>query len=240
MVVYGRNTVTEALKSKFPVFSLYLEENIHEDEKIREILKLAKKAGCNINYTAGRNLQKLTRSTEHQGVACEIEYIESKFNDIDWDMDRGYIFISEATFEQNIGAIIRTAECAGLGGVLVPNKVEITATIAKISTGALFHIPVISYSIYQAISKFKKEGFKIYGIERGGNNYFEEELSSRSLFIIGGEDKSLSEGIRAECDSILEIPQFGEINSLNMSNASSIIMYEYVRQNYKGQSLSNV
>lgn len=232
MIVYGRNTVTEALKSKFTVTSLYIEDRIRVDEKIQEILSLAKKSGVKIINSPNGRIKQLAKSDEHQGVACDVDYIETKISEVDWSLDQGFIYISEATFEQNIGAIIRTAECAGFGGVVIPNKFNINSTIAKISTGALFHIPVISFPIYQAISQFKKEGFKIYGIERGGNNYFEEQLSSRSLFIIGGEDKSLTEGIREECDAILEIPQFGKINSLNMSAASSIIIYEYVRQNF--------
>lgn len=233
MIVYGRNTVIEAIKSLYPVDTLFVEENIKHDEKIANILRLAKQSNIDIQFFPNKSLSKITRSEEHQGIACDIEYKESKFNEIDWENDMGFIYISEATFEQNIGAIIRTAECAGFGGVIIPNKVEITPTIAKISTGALFHIPVISYPIYQAIKDFKKEGYAIYGIERDGKSYFEEEISSRALFIIGGEDKSLSDGVREECDAILEIPQFGKINSLNMSNASSIVIYEYVRQNSK-------
>ena len=160
MIVYGRNTVSEALKSNYSVKALYLEENIKKDHRIEDILNQAKKHSPKVEYTSNKILQKITLTQEHQGVACEVDFREFKFNDIKWDNDKAYIYISEATFEQNVGAIIRTAECAGFGGVIIPNNIKITPTIAKISTGALFHIPIIKYPIYQTIKEFKKEEVK--------------------------------------------------------------------------------
>jgi len=235
MIVYGRNTVLEGLKSDYRIKEIFLEDHINTDSKISEIKALASDKNIPIKYISHKELGKLTKSQEHQGVGCNIEYKEAELRDIDLNQEKGYIYISESTFEQNIAAIIRTAECAGFGGVLIPNKINITPTIAKISTGAVFHLPVIRYPIFQAIKEFKKNGFFVYGIERGGNYYFNETINSKSLFIIGGEDKSLSDPVRKDCDAILEIPQFGKINSLNMSNASSILIYEYVRQNFKSE-----
>jgi 23S rRNA (guanosine2251-2'-O)-methyltransferase len=233
VIVFGRNTVIEALKSSYDCRRVNLQENINVDEKIGQILELAKRKRIEVNYTSRKSLSRSSHSEEHQGVLCDINYEEFHLRDIDFSKDKPFLYIYEATYEHNVGAIIRTAECAGFGGVVIPNKIEITPTIAKISTGALFHIPVIRYPIFQALKEFKKEGYAVYGIERGGEKYFDVKLAERSLFIIGGEDKSLGETITKECDAVLEIPQFGRINSLNMSNASSIIMFEYVRQNFK-------
>lgn len=208
-----------------------IESSIGIDEKVQEIVELAQQRKIKIDKSSPKKIQLFAKSGEHQGVACEVIFRTKNTNDINWDEDKAYIYISESHYEHNIGAITRTAECAGFGGVIFPKNISVNSLIAKISTGAIFHIPIYSGPIYQTIKEFKNKGFSIYGIERGGKRYFDVELDKRSLFIIGGEDKSLSEGVSKECNEILEIPQFGKINSLNMSNASSIVIYEYVRQN---------
>lgn len=238
LTIYGRNTLIQALNSKHKVTNVYLEENIKEDEKVSTIIDLAKKTGSRIEYVGRIRLQNITNSNEHQGVAAITEFKELKIKELTSEnLSKSFIYISEATFEHNIGAIIRSAECLGFGGVLIPKDIEITSTIAKISTGALFYIPVISISIFQAIKTFKEMGFFIFGIERGGRNYFEYDLSSPNLYIIGGEDKSLSENLRSRCDGILEIPQSGATNSLNMSVAAGIIISEDIKQKLSGVSV---
>ncbi len=231
MLIYGRNTVTQALNSKFVVTSITLEENIFKDEKISGILNTAKKANVRIDFVSKSRLSSLVKSHEHQGVIADVQFKETKLNEIDFNQNKkSFIYISEASFEHNIGAIIRTAECLGMGGVILPKNIDITATIAKISTGAVFFIPIIKIPIFQAIKSFREKGFFIYGIERVGKKYFEYDLSLNNLYIIGGEDKSLTDNVRSRCDGILEIPQFGETNSLNMSVAAGIIIGEDLRQ----------
>jgi 23S rRNA (guanosine2251-2'-O)-methyltransferase len=235
MIVYGRNTVLEALKSNYDVLELYLQEFIPFDEKIKEINKHASKRKVEIKRTTHKALTKLVGEDEHQGIAAKINYHDANLYDVLSNLNsntksKSFIYISDATYDHNIGAIIRSAECAGLAGVIVPTKINITSKIAKISTGALLHIPIIKLSIFQAIKSLHKEGYKICGIERDGNSYFNADLNQDCLFIIGGEDRSLTENIRTECDEILEIPQFGKINSLNMSVASSIVIFEHIRQ----------
>src|SRR5260221_13168080 len=231
MLAYGRNTVTEALKSNFKVREVFLEANINQDPKIANITKLAEDSGVRVSFANIKVLNKLAHSDEHQGVACDIEFHEKKLKEVLTPEANSFIYISEATFEQNIGAIIRTAECAGISGVIIPNSMSITPTIAKISTGAVFHIPIIKSAIYPTIKEFKNSFYQIIGIERNGESITSATLPLSCLFLIGGEDKSLSDGVRKECDKIIEIPQFGHVNSLNMSVASAIVIYEFVRQN---------
>ena len=233
MVAYGRNTVFEALKSDFEVKDIYFQEQIHQDEKISQIMKLARERDIKPQFVSQKQLSKIAKSDEHQGVICSIQFHDYKLREIlNRDNLNSFVYISEATFEHNIGAIIRTAECAGLSGVIIPNNINITSTVAKISTGALFHIPIIQMSIFQTIKELQKNGFNIVGIERNGTKFTEVTLPKNNLFIIGGEDKSLSDQVRNESDIIIEIPQFGKVNSLNMSVATGVIIFEYVRQNY--------
>jgi len=231
MLVYGRNTVTEALLSTYKCTKLFLDENINEDEKIFNILELARTKGIEIVKTSGKHISTLTHSMETQNIALEVDYRASTLKEaLELNPDKSFVYISESMNEGNIGAIIRTAEIAGFAGVILPNHLNITPTIAKTSTGALFSIPVIKYPILQTIKELKKEAFDIVGIERGGENLYKSHLSNNCLFIIGGEDKSLSDPVKKECNIIAEIPQFGKINSLNMSVATAIVIFEHIRQ----------
>lgn len=230
MIFYGRNIVIEALKSNYSSSTVYIQTDINESEKISELIELAKGQNVPIKNISRQELSRLTKSDEHQGVAIETDFHESKLQvDAIADND-AYIYISEVTFEHNVGAIIRSAECSGFKGVILPKKVEITPTIAKTSAGALFHIPIHKESIFNAIKKFKDSSYSVFGIEVDGESYFNVDLTGPSLFIIGGEDKSLSTPVRDKSDAILEIPLEGKVNSLNMSVAASIVMYERLRQ----------
>jgi len=233
MITYGRNTVIEALKSNFKVTEVYIEETIRSDDKISKLLDLASEKNSKLINISHKKLSKLIGNDEHQGVACKVDFFEYKLKDIlekNVGENNSMIYISEATYEHNIGAIIRTAECAGLMAVILPQSLNITPTIAKISTGALFHIPIIRQSIFQTIKEVKKYQYYITGIERNGVLLNKANISNNNLFIIGGEDKSLTKPVSDLCDQIIEIPQFGLVNSLNMSVAAGIIIYEYVRQ----------
>lgn len=232
MIFYGRNVAQEALRSSlFRSSQLILQKDINQDSKISELIQSAKQSSTPIKYIDRSEISKLTHSDEHQGVAVDVEYSLRKLSKLAvQDKTNAYIYISTATYEHNIGAITRTAEVAGFQGVIIPKNVSITPTIARTSAGAIFHIPIYSESIFNAIKKFEQESFYIFGIERGGQHYFDVDLTENSLFIIGGEDKSLSESVSKKCDNILTIPQEGSVNSLNMSVATAIVMFDRVRQ----------
>jgi 23S rRNA (guanosine2251-2'-O)-methyltransferase len=232
MIVYGRNTVIEALNSSHNCEELFLQLDLKVDEKINKILDLSSKENIPIRRISSKEIKKITSSEETQGVALKLNFKESNIKDLLKANSNGVIYISDATYEHNIGAIIRTAECAGFSGVIIPSDIKITPTIAKISTGAVFNIPIVSYSIFNAIKVFKENGYFIYGIERGGKNLFESSTPLKSLFIIGSEDKGLSKPVADKCDEILEIPQFGKVNSLNMSVASAIVIYNHLKNNF--------
>jgi len=227
MLFYGRNVALEALKSRHQVQRLLIQQQIFKDEKIQRIITLAKEDDISIEEISLKQLSKQTHSEEHQGIAVEVQFHYGR----NIDPQKGsYIYISEATFEHNIGAITRTAECVGLTGVIIPKDISITPVTARTSAGAIFHIPIFQQSLFNTIKLFSSNGVPIYGIERDGKPYFSVELTGPSLFIIGGEDKSLSKQVREECTEILEIPQSGLVNSLNMSVATAIVLYEQARQ----------
>jgi 23S rRNA (guanosine2251-2'-O)-methyltransferase len=232
MIFYGRNVLLEALSSDHVVCrNLFLQQDIKIDEKISQIIELAKNKKVTIQYLSSKEITKSTNSNEHQGVYGDIQLnntldIESLSDNENFSV----IYISDATYEHNIGAIIRSAEVSGVNAVILPKDIKITPTVARASVGALFHIPIMHEAIFNSIKKFKDNGFQIIGIERDGTRYFDADLTGKTMFIIGGEDKSLSDAIRKKCDLIAEIPQLGKVNSLNMSVAASIVMFERLKQ----------
>ncbi len=231
MIFYGRNIVLEALKSKYKAHEIFIEKNINRDEKITLILDAAKAAGVTIRTKDRKEISHITKSQEHQGVAIDLNYHIEAINKNDIRQDSAYMYISDATFEHNVGAIIRTCEVAGFAGVILPKNLNITPVIAKTSAGGIFHLNIYKEAVFNCIKKFKDADFNIYGIERNGNTYYEQDLTGSSLFIIGSEHRSLSETIQKKCDNILEIPQLGNVNSLNMSVAASVVIFERLRQN---------
>jgi 23S rRNA (guanosine2251-2'-O)-methyltransferase len=119
-------------------------------------------------------------------------------------------------------------------GVIIPPKMSITPVVVRISMGAIFHIPFYSYSLFPAIKEFKNEGFLIAGIEiNGEKTIYDTNLSDNVLLIVGGEDKSISPEVAQKCDVVMNIPQYGHVNSLNMSVAAGLAIFEYARQNHK-------
>lgn len=229
MIFYGRNVTQEAIRSKFSASSIYIQQDINIDKKLNEIVQEAQDKNIPVSSISLKKLQQITESNEHQGIAIDLQFRYRSIKEL--NSAKSLIYISEFTYEHNLGAIVRTAEVSGLGGVIIPKNKNISPISAKTSAGAIFHIPILKESIFNTIKSVKSIHYQIIGIERDGTAYYDLDLTQQSLFIIGGEDKELSEPVREKCDAIAEIPQFGNVNSLNMSVATSIVLYEQVRQN---------
>jgi 23S rRNA (guanosine2251-2'-O)-methyltransferase len=238
MIIYGRNVVLEALlSSAVSISRVLIQDNVKENSKIEDILSQTAYRHINIKKASLHDLNILTKNANHQGVVAEIEFQQyksiKKFLAAKIPFQHNaFIYITETQLSQNMGAITRTAEIAGFRGVIIPPKQKVSPEAIKTSAGAMFKIPVIKDSLFNTIKVLKNTGFFIYGIERNGTMYYKTDLTGNVLFIIGGEDKSLSTIVKKNCDEILEIPQFGTINSLNMSVATGIVIYEYIRQSY--------
>jgi 23S rRNA (guanosine2251-2'-O)-methyltransferase len=233
MQIEGRNPVYEALKAGSNINKLFLQKDIKKDEKITEIIKEAQRHNVHIAQVKKFLLDKESQTGVHQGViAFGEDKVAPLFPTLIQDNHSFIVYIREALYEHNIGAIIRTAECAGATAVILPPKVELTPQIRRASMGATEHIPIMSYSLFQAIKEAKDAGLQIVGIERSENstNLYNTKLKKPLLLIIGGEDRSLSPQILEKCDATVEIPMKGHVNSLNMSVAAAIVIYEVVRQ----------
>ena len=237
ILVEGRNSIIEMLKSKTWIEKVIIQEDINIDEKINEILKRASNRGVFIMRKPKKYLDKISQTGVHQGCIAKARFQYSNFEELIIENDRhkstnNYIYIRESQYEHNVGAIARSAEAGGFNGILIQPKDRITPSMFRTSMGSLSNIKVCQTSLFSAIKTAKQNNLIVIGIERGETavNNFELDLSGPCLFIIGGEDRSLSEQITSKCDHIAKIPMVGKINSLNMSVAAAIVIFEKLRQ----------
>ena len=227
MLVYGRNAVYEYL-IKNEVKKLYLLKGF-KDSKILSLID-----GVNIKYLDKFSMDKMA-SGVHQGIIAEIADFDYTPLDviIENKEDCTLIILDHLEDPHNLGAIIRTAEAAGMDGIVIPNKrsVEVNATVMKTSVGATKNIPVsMVVNIRNTIEDLKKEGFWIVGTDMNGTNYTEIDYKGKIAIVIGNEGNGMSDLVKKSCDFIASIPMYGKVNSLNASVSAAVMIYEVVRQ----------
>lgn len=245
-LIFGRNAVAEAIKSGRNIQSVFVQKNIQGAGK--GILELARKAGVSITLVDKRELDRMSgEKMNHQGVACKTspyEYadLDNVLSSIDslTELEGGrlplLILLDGIEDPHNLGAIMRTAECVGASGVVIPKKhsAGITDTVVKTSAGAVEYLPCVRVSnIAFTIDKLKEKGFWIYGCDMDGDSLWSTELEGKVAIVIGNEGSGISRLVREKCDFIVSIPMKGSISSLNASNAAAVVMYEVARQAQK-------
>jgi 23S rRNA (guanosine2251-2'-O)-methyltransferase len=175
----------------------------------------------------------------HQGVAAsvsEIAYteIEDMLALAESRNEKPFLIICDSVNDpHNLGAIIRTAECAGAHGVIIPKRrsVSVNQTVAKASAGAVFHIPIARVpNLNSTVKLLKERNIWVWALEADGTPYYESDFNCGCAFVVGGEDSGISRLLRDSSDFVLSIPMFGSINSLNVSNAAAIVLFEAAKQ----------
>ena len=235
----GRNAVTEALKAGRTIDKVFLASG-DTDSTLRYIASLAKKAGAVVTYCDRRKLDTMSQTGAHQGViamAAAREYC-TVADILQYARDKGeaplIVICDEITDPHNLGAILRTAECAGAHGVVIPKRRNsgLTAVVAKASAGALEYMPVARVSnLTAAIKTLKENGVWVYGTAAdGAAPLYETDLKGSAAIVIGSEGTGIGRLVAESCDFMVSIPMKGHINSLNASNAAAILLYEAVRQ----------
>ena len=235
----GRNAVTEALKAGRTIDKVFLASG-DTDSTLRYIASLAKKNGAVVTYCDRRKLDTMTQTGAHQGViAMAAAHDYATIQDIlDSAKEKGeaplIIICDEITDPHNLGAIIRTAECAGAHGVIIPKRRNsgLTAVVAKASAGAMEYMKIARVSnLTAAIKNLKENGVWVYGTAAdGAAPLYRTDLTGPAAIVIGSEGEGMGRLVSASCDFMVSIPMKGQINSLNASNACAILLYEAVRQ----------
>ena len=235
----GRNAVTEALSAGRTIDKLFVADGDIDRARGR-ICAMAKQAGAVVVPTDRRKLDYMSATGAHQGVIAMVAAHDyASIDDIlKKAQDAGepplIVICDELSDPHNLGAIIRTAECAGAHGIIIPKRrsVGLTAVVGKASAGALEYMPVARVSnITAAIDTLKKAGVWVYGTAaEGDTTLYRADLKSAAAIVIGNEGEGMSRLVSERCDFKVSIPMKGSISSLNASAAAAIMLYEAVRQ----------
>ncbi len=238
-LIEGRNAVTEALRSGRAINKVYLADG-DTDKSLGRLAAMAKDAGAVVVRIDRRKLNDMSPTGAHQGIIAAVAAHEyASLEDIlALAESRGeaplIVLCDELSDPHNLGAIIRTAECAGAHGVVIPKRrsVGLTAVVGKASAGALEYMPVARVSnITAAIRELKQRGVWVYGTAADGDaDFYHADLKGPSAIVIGNEGAGMSRLVAESCDLKVRIPMKGRISSLNASASAAILLYEAVRQ----------
>lgn len=237
--IAGINSITEALQGRRRVHKIFVQEG-RSNKKAQDLVHYAQKKGVFVQYVEKSVLDRMYSGGNHQGVIAQVSGFE--YNELGEILEKAvlnqqtpFILILDGIEDpQNFGSIIRTAEAAGVHGIIIPrhNSVEITAAVARASAGAVEHILIAQETnLVNAIRKLKNAGLWIVGADmQGAADYFNTDIPSPAALVIGGEGRGIRRLVRENCDLLVKIPMFGRIGSLNASVAAALLIYEVVRQ----------
>ena len=237
--IEGRNALTEALKSGRTIDKVFVADG-DTDRALQRLAAQAKDAGAVIVPVDRRKLDQMSTTRSHQGIIALVAAHEYCTIDeiLEEAASRGenplIVICDELSDPHNLGAIMRSAECAGAHGVIIPKRrsVGLTATVAKASVGAIEYMKVARVTnINNAINDLKEKGVWVFGAAGEGSvPMYKADLTGPAAIVIGNEGDGMSQLVRKNCDMLVHIPMKGRITSLNASAAASILLYEAVRQ----------
>ncbi|MDR0951322.1 MAG: 23S rRNA (guanosine(2251)-2'-O)-methyltransferase RlmB [Oscillospiraceae bacterium] len=242
-LIEGRNAVIEALRAGRVLDKIYVQRG-ETDKTLGFIASKARETGCVVVSADKRKLDAMSQTHAHQGVIAVAALREySSVSDIlTIAQERGeppfVVVCDEITDPHNLGAIIRTAECAGAHGVIIPKRrsASLTAIIEKTSAGAIEHIAVARVpNLNSALRELKAAGLWIYGASAAGDRpLWKTDLLGPACFVIGSEGEGMSRLVEESCDFLVSIPMSGRVQSLNASAAAAVMLYEALRQREGG------
>ncbi len=237
-IIGGKNPVLEALRADRDINKIWIAEGVQK-KGIAELLQLAKEKKVIVQFVPKKKVDGLTDSN-HQGIAAAVAaYNYAELDDLfkvaeSRSEDPFFLILDELEDPHNLGSIMRTADAVGAHGLIIPKRraVGLTAVVAKASTGAIEHIPVVRVNnLSQIVDELKKRNVWIAGTDaKESVDYRKMDASLPLAVIIGSEGKGMSRILREKCDFLYQLPMVGHVTSLNASVAASLLMYEVYRK----------
>lgn len=237
-IIGGKNPVLEALRADRDVNKIWIAEGVQK-KGLTELLQLAKEKGVLVQFVPKKKIDSLTDSN-HQGIAAAVAaYNYAELDDLfeaaaGRSEDPFFLILDELEDPHNLGSIMRTADAIGVHGLIIPKRraVGLTAVVAKASTGAIEHVPVVRVNnLSQTVDELKKRGVWIAGTDaKESVDYRKMDANLPLAVIIGSEGKGMSRLLREKCDFLYQLPMVGHVTSLNASVAASLLMYEVYRK----------
>ncbi|MBR4124262.1 MAG: 23S rRNA (guanosine(2251)-2'-O)-methyltransferase RlmB [Clostridia bacterium] len=237
MKVEGKNAVLELFRSNTPIDKLLVEQSAKNS--LTDIISKAQKQRIKISYLPKEALDRESTVKNHQGVIAFVSgYQYSDLDDIiafaESKNQTPFILLCDGIEDpHNLGSLIRTCECAGVHGIVLPKNrsCQINETVIKVSTGACFNMKIARVTnLNDCIRKLKQKQIWVFGLEANGTEIYKTDLTMPVALVVGSEGFGMSELSKKLCDGILSLPMFGKVNSLNASVAGAVAIYEVVRQ----------
>lgn len=245
--IEGKRAVIEALRSGVPLQSVLLSDNLEQDGLVKDILRKAKQRDVRVERTSRKKLDAMSERGSHQGVIAVAEpYRYASGTDVLDAADAAHrehgraliVVCDHLTDAGNLGAVVRSAESVGAAGVVIPNRrsAHVTPATYKSSAGAVAHIALAQVAnVASFLERCKERGFwTAAATEHAAQLVWEADLKGKIALVLGGEQDGVSRLVLEACDFHLALPQEGSISSLNVAQASTVFMYEWLRQNVSG------
>jgi 23S rRNA (guanosine2251-2'-O)-methyltransferase len=243
-IIYGMNPVSEALRGTRRAFELFI-AGTGADKRLEKLLALAREKGVPVRNRDKADISRLCGTDHHQGVALRVEgFSYAELDDIiarcRETEDKGLVLVLDGVQDpHNLGAIIRSAACAGAHGVIIPKDraARITPTVEKSSAGAVETVAVAQVvNIAQTLEELKKDGYWIFGAaDDAPAALFAQDFTGPVALVIGSEGEGIRPLVRKKCDALFSIPMRGGVSSLNASVAAGVALFEVVRQRLAGK-----
>ena len=235
--VFGRHAVVEALQTPDRVNRVFIQEGTSGRDAAK-VIELAREKGIQVQTVPKTKIEDLVGNAVHQGLVASIAAYEyADFEDIfkkaeEKGEDPFIVILDGVEDPHNLGSILRTADATGVHGIIIPKRrsASLTATVAKASTGAIEHVPVVRVTnLTQTIEQLKERGIWVFGTDMNGTDYRKWNTSGPLAIVMGNEGKGVSRIVKESVDEMVTIPMVGHVQSLNASVASALMMYEVFR-----------
>lgn len=237
MLIEGKNAVRQSLESDMTINKLMVDKNIAQRKD--DILSLASKKRVKVEFLPKTVLDKKSQTGHHQGYIAEaVEFSYSSVEDMlgfaKARNEQPFIVLLDGIEDpHNFGAIIRSCECAGVHGIIIPKNraCQVNETVIRTSTGAISNMLIAKVTnLKEAIDELKENDVWVFVAETGGTEIYKQKLDGAVAVVIGSEGNGVKQSLRSYCDGVITLPLLGKVNSLNASVACGIVVYEVVRQ----------
>lgn len=239
--IFGHHASVEALKGKTEINKVWLQTGLN-DKLRNEVVALAKKRSLIIQETPKSKLDELTDGQNHQGIVLSVAaYTYASIDDLFAKAEAAgeapfFLILDSIEDPHNLGSILRTADAAGVHGIIIPKRraVQLTNVVAKTSTGAIEHVPVARVTnLVQTVEMLKEKGLWVFGTDMDGKDYRQWDAAGPTALIIGNEGKGIAPLLKKTVDEMLTIPMIGHVQSLNASVAASLLIYQGFNSRHK-------
>lgn len=245
--IEGKRPLIEALRNHVPLQEVLIADNLKRDGLVEDILRKAKQTNTPVKTVRTRDLDERSERGSHQGVMAKAK--PYAYVNVQTIIDEGekrfaadgrslIIVLDHITDAGNLGAIARSAEVVGASGIVIPNKrsAHVTAATYKSSAGAISHLPITQVAnLAQTMQRLKELDYWVMGsTEQAHDEIWDANLKGKIVMVMGNESQGLARLTQETCDFLVKLPQVGEIGSLNVAQAATACMYEWLRQNRNG------